>query len=106
MGSGGEAEVGEILLNAVITGSNRRHEHGYLEQKRKTGVYSCLLFRHHLQSLRPHHPSQRFFGKNVSKAEILPELVEEQPETLLHCFGSYGLVEGLWDLELYTPAFK
>ena len=105
MGSRGEAEVGEILLSAVITGSNRSHEHGFLEQKRKTGVYSCLMLRHHLQSLCPHHPSQRFFGKNVSKAEILPELVE-QPGTLLHCFGSYGLVEGLWDLELYTPAFK
>lgn len=95
MESGGEVEVGEILLGAVITGSNWKHEHGYLEQKGKTGVYSCLLFRHHRQSLCPHHPSQQLFGKNVNKAEILPELAEEQPETLLHCIGSYGLVERL-----------
>lgn len=95
MESWGEAEVGEILLSAVIKGSNWEHEPGYLEQKGKTGFCSCLLFRHRRQSLCPHHPSQQLFGKNVSKAEILPELVEEQPETLLHCIGSYGLVERL-----------
>ncbi|KAM9736508.1 formiminotransferase N-terminal subdomain-containing protein isoform 4-T11 [Dama dama] len=87
--------VGVEECGAVARSSNRKHEPGYLEQKGKTGVYGCLLFRHHRQSLRPHHPSQQLFGKHVSKAEILPELVEEQPETLLHCSGSYGLVEGL-----------